>query len=152
VQLTFKPNPKFHPATHEEQVFHAMEGSLWVDEKQNRLAEISGRLIEKVKFGGGLLGHLDEGGTFDVRQQEVGPGYWELTQLNVQMRGKALFFKTIAVHQMQSRSEFKRVPDNLTIAQAAEMLKKSPSQVSEGRVRAEESSLLQEFATWMAHG
>ena len=129
-----------------------MEGSLWVDEKQNRLAEISGRLIEKVKFGGGLLGHLDEGGTFDVRQQEVGPGYWELTQLNVQMRGKALFFKTIAVHQMQSRSEFKRVPDNLTIAQAAEMLKKSPSQVSEGRVRAEESSLLQEFATWMAHG
>ena len=124
VQLNFRPNPKFHPASHEEQVFHAMEGSLWVDIKENRLAEISAHLIEKVKFGGGLLGHLDKGGTFDVKQQEVAPGYWELILLNVQMRGKALFFKTISVHQMESRSDFKRVPDNLTMAQAAEMLKK----------------------------
>jgi hypothetical protein len=34
VQLTFKPNPRFHPGSREEQVFHAMEGNLWVDDKQ----------------------------------------------------------------------------------------------------------------------
>lgn len=124
VQLTFRPNPGFHPSGREEQVFHAMEGSLWVDDKQYRLAEIKGRLIEKVRFGGGLLGHLDKGGAFDVKQEPVVPGYWELTVLNVQMTGRALFFKTIAVKQKYTRSEFKRVPDDLPIAQAAEMLKK----------------------------
>jgi len=124
VQLSFRPNPNFHPRNHEAQVFHAMQGVLWVDNKQNRLAEISGQLIDEVRFGGGLLGHLNKGGTFDVKQTMVSPGYWELTVLNVQMNGKALFFKTISVKEKYFRTEFKRVPDDLTVAEAAEMLRK----------------------------
>jgi len=127
LQLAFRPNLKFRPAGHEEQVFHAMEGSLWVDDHENRLAEISGQLMDEVRFGGGLLGHLDKGGTFDVKQAPVAPGYWEMTLLNVHMNGKALFFKTIAVRQKYSRSNFQRVPDDLTAANGAEMLKKQVS-------------------------
>jgi hypothetical protein len=124
VQLTFKPNPAFHPSSREAEVFHAMNGSLWVDSKQERVAGIAGRLIKSVKFGGGLLGHLDKGGTFEVKQERVTEDYWELTALDVQMRGKALFFKTIGVQQKYVRSQFKRLPDDLTPAQAAEMLRK----------------------------
>ena len=124
VQLNFKPNPHFRSHSFEEEVFHAMDGSLWVDEKQNRLAQMSGHLTNGVKFLGGLLGHLDKGGSFEVRQEPVAPGYWELTVLNVHMTGRALFFKTIGEQQQFSRSEFKRVPDNLTLAQAEQMLKK----------------------------
>lgn len=128
VELTFKPNPKFHPDNHEAEVFHAMQGSIWLDAKQNRLAHISGRLMKEVKFFGGLLGHLDPGGTFDVKQGEVSPGYWELTMLNVEMNGKALFFKTISVRQEYRRSEFKLVPNDTTIAQGVEMLMKGSTQ------------------------
>jgi hypothetical protein len=124
VQLNFKPNPRFRSHSFEEEVFHAMDGSLWVDEKQNRLAEMSGHLTHGVKFLGGLLGHLDKGGSFEVKQEPVAPGYWELTVLNVHMTGRALFFKTISEQQQFYRSEFKRVPDNLTLTQADEMLKK----------------------------
>lgn len=124
VQLNFKPNPHFRSHSFEEEVFHAMDGTLWVDEKQNRLAEMSGHLTNGVKFLGGLLGHLDKGGSFEVKQTEVAPGYWELTVLNVHMTGRALFFKTISQQQQFYRSDFKRVPDNLTLAQADEMLKK----------------------------
>jgi hypothetical protein len=124
VQLHFKPNPRFRTHGFEEEVFHAMDGSLWVDEKENRLAEISGHLTNGVKFLGGLLGHLDKGGSFDVKQEPVAPGYWELTVLNVHMTGKALFFKSISEQQQLYRKEFKRVPDHLTLAQADEMLKK----------------------------
>lgn len=127
VELKFDPNPKFHPPTHEAEVFHAMQGSLWVDSKQNRLEELSGHLIREVKFGGGILGHLNQGGTFDVKQANVAPGYWELTRLKVQMKGKALFFKTIGVQQNETRNDFKQVPDNLTAAQAAEMLRHKAS-------------------------
>lgn len=123
VQLNFKPNPRFRTHGFEEEVFHAMDGSLWVDDKENRLAEIVGRLTNGVKFLGGWLGHLDKGGTFDVKQEPVAPGYWELTVLNVHMSGRALFFKTISQQQQYSREDFKRVPDNLSLAQADQMLR-----------------------------
>lgn len=125
VQLNFRPNPHFRSHGFEEEVFHAMDGSLWVDEKQKRLAEMSGHLTNGVKFLGGLLGHLDKGGSFEVKQEPVESGHWELTVLNVHMTGRALFFKTISEQQQFYRSEFKRVPDNLTLAQADEMLKKA---------------------------
>ena len=109
IELKFKPNPHFRPPSHEAAVVHAMEGVLWVSEKQKRLAEISGRLTRPVKFGGGLLGHLDAGGHLYVKQDEVEPGYWELTVLDVDMKGKALFFKTIGVQEEMKRSMFRRV-------------------------------------------
>ena len=124
VKLNFVPNPKFNPPSREAEVFHALEGYMWVNRKQVRLAEIAGHLTRKVKFGGGLLGHLDSGGTFDVIKSEVAAGCWKLSQLNVHMTGRVLFFRTIAEDQRESRSDFKHMPDNLTLAQAADLLQK----------------------------
>jgi hypothetical protein len=124
VQVHFTPNPHFRPATREAQVFQAMDGDLWVDSKQGRLMEVSGHLTREVKFGGGLLGHLNPGGKFEVKQTEVAPGHWELTLLNVDMKGKALFFKTISVEQKVRRSDFHQVSDELTVAEAANLLRK----------------------------
>lgn len=123
IKLKFAPNPAFHPSGHEAEVFHHMEGTLTLDTDQRRLAEIRGHLNSAVKFGGGLLGHLDEGGTFMVRQQEVGSGCWEMTILDVQMSGKALFFKTIDVRQKEIDTEFQAVPQTATIEQVAQMTK-----------------------------
>ena len=122
VELKFKPNPHFRPPSHEAAVVHAMEGVLWVSGSQKRLAEISGRLTHAVKFGGGLLGHLDAGGHFYVKQEEVQSSYWELVVLDVAMKGKALFFKTIGVQEETKRSMFRRVRDDLTAAQGANLL------------------------------
>lgn len=124
VQLYFKSNPKFRPPSHEAQVFQALEGDLWVDTKQARLIALSGRLDREVKFGGGWLGHLNQGGRFEVKQAEVAPGYWELTLLDVNMKGKALFFKTIHVQENIRRSDFQKISDDLTLAQAVELLRK----------------------------
>ncbi len=71
VELKFKPNSHFRPPSHEAAVVHAMEGVLRVNGRQKRLVEISGHLTRPVKFGGGLLGHLDAGGHFYVKQEEV---------------------------------------------------------------------------------
>ena len=122
VTLTFRPNPKFQPSSLEARVFQAMQGEMTVDAKQERLAAINGHLMEDVKFGGGLLGHLDKGGKFEVRQSEVAPGQWEMTVLSVDMKGKALLFKTICVQESENHSDFHRVPDDLTLAEAAGLL------------------------------
>lgn len=60
-ELLFVPNPAFHPSSHEASVFHSMAGHIWVNSRQNRIAEIDGHLIKEVKFAGGLLGHLRQG-------------------------------------------------------------------------------------------
>jgi hypothetical protein len=124
VEIVFRPNPDFRPSSREDVVFHAMEGRILVDDKEERLVEIDGHLSRDVKFVGGLLGHLDKGGEFRVRQSEVADGHWEVTLLHVNMNGKALFFKTIAVQQNEIRTNFRRVPDNMTLAQAAEELQR----------------------------
>ena len=124
VEILFEPNRNFHPPSHEAAVFHAMAGRIWINSRENRLVEIEGHLTRGVKFGGGLLGHLDKGGEFHVKQSEVAPGLWEITLLHVNMHGKALFFKTIAVQENEIRTNFRRVPDNLTLSEAAEQLQK----------------------------
>jgi hypothetical protein len=124
VTLTFKPNPNFQPASLEARVFHSMQGEVTVDTRQQRLAAISGRLAEDVNFGGGLLGHLEKGGRFEVKQAEVSPGHWEMIILMVDMKGKALLFKTVGVHETENHSDFHRVPNELTLAEAAGILNK----------------------------
>jgi hypothetical protein len=122
VTLTFRPNPNFQPPSIEARVFHGMEGEMTVDTEQARLIALNGDLMEDVKFGGGLLGHLDKGGKFEIRQTEVTPGHWEMTSLSVNMQGKALLFKTIGAQVIENHSDFHRVPDDLTIADAAGIL------------------------------
>jgi hypothetical protein len=127
IKLKFTPNPNFHASRRVEQVFHHMEGNLLVDSRQNRLAEISGELTSEVKFFGGLLGHLDKGGTFLVRQQDMGSGHWELTSMDIDMNGKAVFFKTIAVREREVYSNLRQVPDGTTLQQALTYLQRDPN-------------------------
>src|SRR5271157_3393025 len=47
IKLSFRPNPNFQPPSLEARVFHDMEGELWVDGKQERLAAINGHLMEE---------------------------------------------------------------------------------------------------------
>ena len=122
VKLTFKPNPAFRPPSREGKVLHGMAGEIWIDAKQQRLVSINGHLVNEVKFAGGLLGHLEKGGQFAVKRTEVAPAHWEVTEMVVNMHGKALLFKTISVQQKEFHRNFERVPDGLTIADAAAIL------------------------------
>jgi len=121
-KLSFSPNPSFHPPSLETRVFHDMEGEMWIDCKQERLAGFDGDLTQTVKFGFGLLGHLDKGGHFEVRQAEVVPGHWDMTFLCVEMTGRALMFATIGVQKKENHRDFHRVSDDLTLMQAVDIL------------------------------
>src|ERR1700737_808106 len=50
VKLSFRPNPSFHPPSLEARVFHDMEGEMWVDCKQERLAAFDGHLTQAGKW------------------------------------------------------------------------------------------------------
>jgi hypothetical protein len=130
IRLKFRPNPNFDPPSHEAMVFHCMAGTMLIDPRAQRLADMQGTLIRNVEFGWGLLGRLMKGGTFEVRRQDVGGGHWVNTLLDVHIHGKALFFKTISADQHQSDEDFRRVPDHLTLAEGASMLETPNLQAS----------------------
>ncbi len=122
LKITFRPNPQFRPSSREGKVLQQMAGELWVDGDWKRMLSISGHLIDEVRFGGGFLGHLEKGGQFIVKFAQISPGDFEMTQLLVNMHGKALMFKSISVQQSEVHTDFESVPDELTLSEAANML------------------------------
>jgi hypothetical protein len=103
---------------------------MWIDQSAKRLSRIEGQLFERVNFGWGLLGHLEKGGTFRVLQQDVGNGHWNTVQLDVNMQGRAVIFKTLNVKEKESLTDFRRVPDDLSMSQAFTMLEKAEKTMS----------------------
>ncbi len=124
--LHFDPAPSFHPPTREARVFSSMTGDLVVDNQQHRICKIKGHLFHDVTFGGGLLGRLKERSSFALEQQQVGPSYWELTQIHVHLEGNALLFKSVSLQQDDKRSRFQPEPANLDLEQAAKAAMSEP--------------------------
>ena len=140
VELAFRPNPEFQPPSREAHVFHGMEGTMWVDAQKKRLVELDGHLAQDIEFLGGMLGHLEKGGRFTVKRDELAPGQWVITQLTVEIKGKALIFKSINLRQTDSMSDFRRVPADLNAAQAADMLKRPGVADGAGELAASDTS------------
>jgi len=99
--------------------------------QQQRLVSISGQLTNEVRFAGGLLGHLEKGGQFTVKRTEIAPGRWEVTEMAVNTRGKALLFKAISVQQKELHHNFWQVPEDLSMPDAAGLLLKQALVASE---------------------
>jgi hypothetical protein len=121
--LHFVPNPDFKPPTREATVFHALSGTLWIDTRQMRFFRMQASLTDDVKFGWGLLGHLDRGGTMLVEQKEVAPGHWEVVNMDLNLKGRAILFKSINVQEKEQNSRFERLDDQIDLARGLELLK-----------------------------
>ncbi len=140
IRLTFFPNPHYDAPNRELQVFKSLAGSMWVDPAARHLTKIEGQLFEDVTFGWGFLARLNKGGTFKVVQQDVGDGHWDVTSLDVNMNGHAILFKTIVARQREIKTDYRRVPDNLTIAQAYQLLEKTNTVAAENSGQSKTSS------------
>jgi hypothetical protein len=122
VTLNFEPHPNFDPPDMKARVLGAMSGELVVDKKGHRIRTIKGRLTEDINIGWGLLGKLHKDGTFNVERREIAPGLWQIVETHVHIKGRALFFKNIGQQQDEIESEFSRVPDSTTLAEAVKLL------------------------------
>lgn len=123
VRLNFTPNPAYSPPSRIEQVLTGMQGYLLVDVVEHRIARIDGTLFREVSFGWGIIGHLDKGGQFLVKQADVGDDSWEITEMDLKITGKILLFKSLSMISSESLSRFQRVPDNLPFAKGVDLLK-----------------------------
>jgi hypothetical protein len=133
VRLKFRPNPRYTPPSHVEQVLTGMQGIILIDPQRNRIAKIDGSLLKDVSFGWGILGHLDRGGHFLVEQGDIGEDHWEITRMDLSFTGKIMLFKSLSIRSTEIYSDFLPVPPDLTFSQGIELLKKREATLAENR-------------------
>ena len=120
--LHFKPDPSFSPPSWESRVFAGMEGDMAIDDVQHRIVSLRGKLINGVKFGWGLLGELDPGGTFDVERRQTGHGIWQITETHVHIQGHAVLFHSISEQEDDVKTKFEELPASTSLEQAEKKL------------------------------
>ncbi|MGH9643334.1 MAG: hypothetical protein ACRD3Q_13040 [Terriglobales bacterium] len=128
--LKFKPNPNFDPPNQETKVYRGMEGEMWIDLKEMRLAKIDAKLFKEVAFGWGVLGHLDPGGAFLVEQQPVYGNHWDATHMILNFTGKILMFKTLKIRDNEITENYRPVSD-MSVAGALDFLRKTEIEMAQ---------------------
>jgi hypothetical protein len=123
--LSFRPNPRFDPPDTEARVMGLMAGQMLISRDGNRIRTLRGSLTQDVKFGYGLFGHLNAGGTFDIERRQVGGGHWQITESRVHIGGKALLFKTIGQQEDEVKTDWRPSPAS-TLQDAARALGAQP--------------------------
>jgi hypothetical protein len=118
LRIDYHPNPDYQPQSMEERVLHGMEGTLLIDPAAMRLHYIDGRLPEDVSIGFGLLATIHAGSSFATTRDRLGQPDWKTTLVDTAINGKVIFFKSIAKNEHTVHSNFVRVPNDLTVAQA----------------------------------
>ena len=132
VRLKFRPNPRYSPPSHVEQVLTGMEGYLLIDKAAHRIVRIDATLSKEVTFGWGILGHLDKGGHLLVEQTDVGDGTWDITHMQLNLTGKIMMFKKVSFASDETLSDFHRVPEDTTFSQGIELLKAEQARLQRG--------------------
>ena len=107
VTLRFHPNPDFSPPDMQSRVLSVMAGEMVVVREVYRIKSLRGTLTDEVKFGFGLFGKIDKGGTFNVERRELAPGKWQITETHVHIGGHALLFKTIGQQEDEVKTDWR---------------------------------------------
>lgn len=134
VRISFRPNPAFTPDSYEARVVRALGGTLTVNQRLKRMIDMNGRLMERVDFGYGLLGHIEKGGTFEIRREPVSETHWKTVLVEVHIQGKVLLFKNVTKDQRESRSDFRAVPHDISLESAKQLLDQAVGGSTEARL------------------
>jgi len=122
LKIGFRPDPAYQPKTMEEKVLHSMSGVVLVDERTKQLHRIEGKIPADVSLGLGILGTIHAGSSFSTEHEMEQGGEWKDALVNTAIEGKAMLFKEIGRNEHVVHSDFKRVSDNINVAEAVALL------------------------------
>jgi hypothetical protein len=109
-----------------------MSGVLIVHATDMRLSELDVHLEHRVEFGFGLLGEIRERTHFSLTREEAFPGQWVAADVGIYLDGSVLLVKSLSREVNSRHFAFKRVPHDLTVAQAAAILLSNSVEQSTG--------------------
>ena len=120
VRVRYHPNPAYQPNGIEERVLHGMSGSVLIDGQMVRTRELEGRLPQDISFGFGLAS-VKAGSNFSTTREHVEGLDWKTETVHSDINGKAMFLKMITRQEDARHSEFKKIPDGMSVADAVKL-------------------------------
>jgi hypothetical protein len=123
LRFAFQPNPAFKPATSEERIFAAMQGTIDIKESVNRLCSVEARVGHPVQFGLGVFGRVDQGGHIRIVREPVNANDWQITHISLQLDGRILIMKSLSRKIEAHNSNFHVVPQHQSLAEAVELIR-----------------------------
>ncbi len=124
LRIDFTPNPSFKAQSFAQRVMHGISGTLLIDPATMRLHLREGSLPQDVSLGFGILAKIRAGSRFDLTRDQPDVQDWKMTEYNTDVNGRVLFFKSIVWNAHAVHSNFVRVPNDISVAQAVAMLEK----------------------------
>jgi hypothetical protein len=121
LRFTFQTKPDFEPASYQERVAREMTGTVSVRRPDDRLCTLEATIVRPVDFGFGVIGHIDQGGHFSIDRKQIDAKNWKSARIAVHVNGRILMLKSLAQDQETVRTQIRIVPQNLTLAQAAQL-------------------------------
>jgi hypothetical protein len=122
VKIAYRPDPAYQPKSTEEKVLHAMSGAVLVDERTMQLHRIEGKIPADVSLGYGILGTVHAGSSFNTTHEMEPGGEWKDALVNTAIDGKAMLFKEIGKNEHVVHSEYKRLSESISVAEAVALL------------------------------
>lgn len=132
VRLGFRANSSFDPPSRKLKVLSGMQGTMLIDPSARRIVRIEATLVRSVKFGWGVMGHVDSGGRFLLEQRDLGDGRWEVARLEEHFKGRVLLLKKIRTDLVMTTSRFRRMGDDLTLLEGLKLLESEDEMTGDG--------------------
>ena len=120
--VTFRPNPHFRPHSTELRVLQGVQGTMLIDPVAGRFVRVEAKLSRDVDFGWGIFVHISGRGSLLLEQQVVWHDQWAITTLALHYTNRRLLLITSRVDSLTKASDFRRMPDDLTLQQAVALL------------------------------
>ena len=83
---------------------------------------IEAKLHRDIDFGWGIFDRISRGGSFLLEQEVVWHDQWAITTLAFHCTNRRLLLITSRVDSVTKASDFRRMPDDLTLQQGLELL------------------------------
>lgn len=115
IVFDYAGDPHAHADNIAEQVMRQLAGTLWIDERDNAILRLTGKLQENFHVGGGLLVNIRKGSWFDFHQQPVNGEIWFPRDFTAHVDGRVLLLKGFDGDARQSFSDYRKLRTTVTI-------------------------------------
>jgi len=129
LRIECSPRSNFSAPSYEAQVLMGMKAVVFIDREEKRISRIEGTLFRDVTFGWGFLARLNRGGHIEITQSKVAGKHWGMTRMTLAFEGRIIVLRPLNIEETEASWDYRSVP-GMTVAQALEFLRSSPSKPS----------------------
>ena len=130
----YKGDPHAKTTNLGEEIMRQLSGTLWVDERDDAILRLTGRLEENFHVAGGMLVNIRKGSWLDFTQARVNGEIWFPAAFSAHVDGRLLLVKGFNGDMHDTFSDYRKMKTSVTILPGTEVLEQGADGAGDGAV------------------